>query len=285
MEQQIKEYELNGQTVWTGHLHKINGIKQSQSVPFRIRPLNINDAPAMGNLSKTIYENLRQGEECFIHKHTKEYYYQVFQNPNIRYIGVFVGQELVGMSYLTICTNKADLQEELPNSNYDFFEPERNNGNTQIASFGADSVLPAYRGNSLNTIMINYRINEARRLGCTDCTSIVDRNNRWNMLPYFACRFNLFSTAIDPSDGGKISLLHKPIERETVLSCFKTRISLPYNRLDLIDSMIEKGFIGIEFNKETANVVFAHSSYYRTPNRQIDNDIMRNYCKHGRYAS
>jgi len=283
MENEIRKYKVNGQSVWTGYLTKVNGLKATP-VAFRIRPLNINDAEAMGNLSKTIYENLRIGEECFIHKHTKEYYYQIFQNPDVHYIGVFAGQNLIGMSYITICRNNEELQEELPNSDYDFFNPKRNNGKTKIASFGADSVLPAYRGNGLNTIMINYRIEEAHRLSCTDCTSIVDRNNRWNMLPYFACRFNLFSTAIDPSDGGKISLLHKPIEKETVLSCIKTRVSLPYNRLDLIDSMIEKGFIGIEFNKETADVIFAHSTYYRIPQQYVDNDILRNYRQNKYYA-
>ena len=261
MNKEIKIYQINGEMVWQGELSKINGVYQEKPVHFYIRPLNINDAVAMGKLSENIYENLRSGEECFIHKHTKEYYYDVFQNKNLNYIGVFVGRELVGMSYLKICDNKADLQEELPNAEYDFFNANRNNGNSRVASFGADSVLPAYRGNALNTIMIEYRIKQARCLGCTDCTSIVDRSNLWNMTPYFACRFNLFQTTIDPSDGGKISLLHKPIEKETVLSCFKPKVALPYNRFELIDSMIKRGFIGVEFNRDKKEVIFAHSSY------------------------
>lgn len=268
MSTEINEYQINGETVWQGSLSKINGVVQEKPVHFYIRPLNINDAEAMGNLSENIYNHLREGEECFIHKHSKEYYYQVFQDTKINYIGVFVGSHLVGMSYLRICDNAKDIEEELPNSEYDFFAKERNGGNSRIASFGADSVLPAYRGNALNTTMIEYRMAEAARMGCTDCTSIVDRSNLWNMTPYFACRFNLFQTAVDPSDGGKISLLHKPIERETVLSCFKTRISLPYDRFELIDNMITKGFIGVEFDRTKKEVTFAHSSYYqsqRTP--------------------
>ena len=82
------------------------------------------------------------------------------------------------------------------------------------------------------------------------------------MTPYFANRFNLFSTAIDPSDGGKISLLHKPMAKESVLSNIKTRITLPYNRFELIDELIEKGFIGVEFDKKEAEVTFAHSNFY-----------------------
>lgn len=264
MNTEIKNYQMNGEMVWQGALSKINGVHQDKPVRFIIRPLNVNDAEAMGRLSENIYENLRAGEECFIHKHSKEYYYDVFQNPKIKYIGVFVGSNLVGMSYLKMCDNKSELQEELPNAEYDFFATERNNGNSRVASFGADSVLPAYRGNSLNQVMIEYRMEQARREGCTDCTSIVDRSNLWNMTPYFTSRFNLFQTAIDPSDGGKISLLHKPIEKATVLSCFKTRVGVPYNRFELIDNMIKKGFIGVEFDRNQGVVTFAHSSYYQT---------------------
>lgn len=274
MDNQIKKYKVNGQTVWTGSFNKVKGSIQENPITFYVRPLSINDAEAMGNFSKTIYENLRAGEECFIHKHTKEYFHQIFQDSNICYIGVFAGKNLIGMSYIKICKNDAELQNELPNSNYDFFNSDRNKGKTVVASFGGDSVLPEYRGNNLNTIMINYRIEEARRQGCTDCTSIVDRNNKWNMRPYFNCWFNLFETAIDPSDGGKISLLHKPIKNETVLSCFKARVSLPYDRLELIDKIIQKGFIGIEFNAKTAEVTFAHSSYYNQRNVTNNNDLI-----------
>ncbi len=283
MNTEINNYQINGEMVWQGSLSKINGVRQEKLVHFYIRPLNVNDAAAMGQLSENIYENLRAGEECFIHKHTKEYYYNVFQNPKINYIGVFVGSQLVGMSYLKICDNAADLQDELPNAQYDFFNVDRHYGNSRIASFGADSVLPSYRGNALNTVMIEYRMEQARKMGCTDCTSIVDRSNLWNMTPYFACRFNLFQTAIDPSDGGKISLLHKPIEKDTVLSCFKTRISLPYDRFELIDNLIKKGFIGVEFDRSKKEVTFAHSSYYQ-PIRTNNNMMLAAIAHKNGYA-
>ena len=131
-------------------------------------------------------------------------------------------------------------------------------------------VLPEYRGNALNSVMVNYRLKLAEQMGCTDCTSIVDRKNKWNMAPYFSGRFNLFATAVDPSDGGKISLLHRPLGKETVLSCFKPRIMLPFDRFELIDGLIGRGFVGIDFNRETGGVLFAHSSYYTNKGRTID---------------
>lgn len=267
MNNALTKYEVNNQMVWRGNLSKIDGSLLEKPVHFYIRPLSVENASQMGELSEAIYNNLKEGEECFIHKHSKEYYYDVFQNDNIHYIGVFVGSKLVGMSYLKVCHNEEELKEELPNSSYNFFKNSKRE--VKVASFGADSVLPSYRGNSLNAMMINYRMSLASRLDCTDCTSIVDRNNRWNMTPYFANRFNLFSTAIDPSDGGKISLLHKPMSKDTVLSNIKTRITLPYNRFELIDDLIKKGFIGVEFDKKDANVTFAHSNFYVSNIRRL----------------
>lgn len=274
MNSDIKIYQLNGEEVWQGSLRKICGEYVAKPVHFILRPLNPDDVEAMGLLSEKIYENLRQGEECFIHKHAKEYYYDVFRNPNIKYSGVFVGSKLIGMSYLKICENAGQLQDELPDAKYDFFRTGRNNGKNLIASFGSDSVLPEYRGNSLNAVMVSYRLKQAERMNCTDCTSIVDRKNRWNMAPYFSCRFNLFATAVDPSDGGKISLLHKPVGKETVLSCFPPRISLPFERLEQIDRMLSKGFIGVSFDKEKGEVVFAHSSYYTDRRENINSSVI-----------
>ena len=272
MSTEIRKYQVNGEMVWLGNINKVDGIKLEKPIHYYIRPLNIKDAEAMGKLSETIYANLGEGQECFIHKHSKEYYNSVFKSPNIRYVGAFVGKELVGMSYIKICENNDELQEELPNCEYDFFN--RRNGISRIATFGADSVHPSYRGNAINTAMINYRMEQAELLNCTDCASIVDRNNRWNMTPYFACRFNLFQTAIDPSDGGKISLLHKPMGKSTVLSNVKTRITLPFDRFELIDVMIRKGFIGVEFDRKTAEITFAHSNYYKANEYNKDYTLM-----------
>ena len=272
MSTEIRKYQVNGEMVWQGNINKVDGIKLDKPIHYYIRPLNINDAEAMVGLSETIYANLGEGQECFIHKHSKEYYNSVFKSPNIRYVGAFVGKELVGMSYIKICENNNELQDELPNCEYNFFN--RKNTSSRIATFGADSVHPSYRGNAINTAMINYRMEQAVFLNCTDCASIVDRNNRWNMTPYFACRFNLFQTAIDPSDGGKISLLHKPIDKSSVLSKVKTRITLPFDRFELIDAMIKKGFIGVEFDRKTAEITFAHSNYYKANEYNKDYTLM-----------
>ncbi len=249
----LKKYTLNNQPVWRGRLAKYKGCKPKFGVAFTIRPLNRNDVEAMSDLSVEIYDNLRRGEECFIHKHNKDYYRDIFDDKDIRYIGIYVGSRLVGMSYLRVCRTEQMVGEELPNSPVNLFERE---GVTKVAALGGDCVLPAFRGNALNRIMIAYRLEMAQGLECTDAVSIVDRNNHWNMPPYFENDFRMFATAIDLADGGKIALMHcdmahmEPEHR-------KYGIKVPYQCFDVIDTMLQKGFVGFGYNKETSCVLFA----------------------------
>lgn len=262
----LQKYTLNNQPIWRGELSKINGIPAPKPSHFIIRRLTAADAEAMGDLSANIYRHLNVGEECFIHKHEKEYYNQVFNNPNIRYIGVFAGSNLIGMSYLNICRNEQDFADEIPGSPVNFFDRRPQ---AKIASLGADCVRPEYRGNNLNQIMIGCRLELAADFGCTDAASIVDRSNHWNMPPYFNNGFKMFATAIDPADGGKIALMHHNMSPSSQKNT-TNGIAIPYNRFTIIDNLLAKGFVGIGYTKETASINFVPTSRTDTPmNNQI----------------
>lgn len=252
---ELQKYIVNQRPVWKGYLNKINGEHISSLQSFIIRPLNQNDAAAMGDLSTDIYRHLGNGEECFIHKHEKEYYHEVFNNPDIHYIGIFAGSNLIGMSYIRVCRDEQSLFDEIPGSPVNFFDRRPQ---AKIAALGADCVRPEYRGNNLNQIMIGCRLELAADLGCTDAASIVDRSNHWNMPPYFNNGFKMFATAIDPADGGKIALMHHNLS--SAVQQPAKGISIPYGRFALIDNLIGKGFVGISYNKEDATVLFVPTS-------------------------
>lgn len=254
----IESYILNGSRVWRGHLTKIGGQRLDSPAPFFIRPLNHNDAAAMGKLSNDIYRHLNPGEECFIHQHTPAYYHQVFANPDISYIGIFRGEQLIAMSNLTLCRTPRDFAAEIPASPVNFFDRP----GTLIAAFGADCVKPEYRGNSLNLIMTTCRLDLAREKGCTDAASIIDRRNHWNMPPYFSNGFNMFATGIDPADGGKIALMHHDLHQPRPAQS-QPGINIPYNRFDIIDRLLEKGYIGWEYNRQSAGITFTFSPEYQ----------------------
>lgn len=269
--QNLEQYIINGQPVWRGQITKINGETTERPVHFTVCRLTANDAEKMGCLSANIYQNLKSGEECFIHRHPKEYYAKVFDNPNTHYIGVFVGERLIGMSYLHVCDNHQSFCNEIPGCPINFF---KRRPQARVAALGADCVLPEYRGNNMNQIMISYRLEIAKAMECTDAASIVDRNNHWNMPPYFNNNFNMFATGIDPEDDGKIALMHhhisSPKERTS-----GNGIAIPYNRFAIIDKLIERGFIGTGYNKENATITFMPTARH-TP---LNNNIVAFFCQ------
>ena len=251
----LEEYTLNQQRVWRGRISKINGMKVAKKPRFVIRSLSRNDVKAMSKLSATIYAHLNKGEECFIHKHDEDYYNRVFDNKNINYIGVFVSGQLVGMSYVHVIDNQKALNNELPNSPINFFDEKPN---MLAASLGADCVHPKYRGNNLNQLMIQYRLNLAYQKGCTDAFSIIDRSNHWNMPPYFSNGFKMFASAIDPSDGGEIALMHHNINGK-----HQTRnkgICIRYNNFEHIDMLLQHGFVGNSYNQNNKTINFVKTA-------------------------
>ena len=252
----LQKYILNNHPVWRGNLNKMDGCPLPFPVRFVIRPLNRTDADAMGSLSADIYRHLNRDEECFIHKHEKSYYNQIFDNPDIHYIGVFAGAHLIGMSYLHICRTAGQLADELPGNPVNFFE-RRNNA--RIAALGADCVRPEYRGNALNQIMIACRLDLAKELNCTDAVSIIDRRNHWNMPPYFNNGFHMFATAIDPADNGQIALMHHNLNH-TGQTLPSRGISIPYNRFNIIDNLLAKGFVGSSYDKNANTILFTPTS-------------------------
>lgn len=265
----IQKYTVNGHSVWRGRLNKINGQNIDNGPHFTIRPLSTADTKNMGKLSAEIYRHLGSGEECFIHKHEPSYYHQAVQNPDNRYIGIFVGEQLVAMSYLKICRNHQQFSDEIPNSPLNFF----NTPNTRIAALGADSVLPTYRGNNLNQIMIDYRLELAKNLHCNGAASIIDRSNHWNMPPYFNNGFRMYATAIDPADGGKIALMHHNLKTQTNLP--QRGVNVPFASFNLIDKLLAKGYVGCGYNKDTATLTFVQTAQ-RTPVHGIEQNIMFN---------
>ena len=260
----LEQYVVNGKPVWRGRVQKIGGtaVEKNEQPHFVVRSLTAKDTTAMSDLSSVIYSHLNQGEECFIHKHDSDYYNQIFNNKDVVYIGVFVGANLVGMSYIYLCDNEQKLNNEIPNSPINFFEK---NPYMKAVSLGADCVHPDYRGNNFNQIMIRYRLDLAKKMGCSDAFSIIDRNNHWNMPPYFSNGFQMFAGATDPSDGGKIALMHNDIRKKKENGVLG--ISVAYDNFSHIDALLAKGFVGNSYNQKNKTINFVKKVEERKLNK------------------
>ena len=261
--QTLKTIKWHNQTIWHGRIEKFNGQQLIYRPRFYIRPMQNTDVKEMSSLSEKIYQKLKKEEECFIHKHNQSYYEETLKNPNIHYIGVFVGTQLIGMSALYVCENTTALTNEIPGIPSHLLKQYNN---TLSGALGGDCVLPEFRGNNINQAMIAYRMELARQVKCQQVFSIIDRNNHWNMAPYFNNQFKMFASAIDPSDSGKISLMHYHFNRETFV--YGEKISVPYTQFEKIDLLLSDGYIGKTYDSKTQTILFTKEVEARRLTRQ-----------------
>lgn len=244
---QIHNQGNNTQGFWSGLLSKKCG-KEIPKTPFFIRPLTKENAKEMAHLSQEIYQHLKEDEQCFIHKHSQEYYHQIFKNTDVSFIGVFANNRLIAMSYLKICQDKKTFESEIPG----FQEQSFAMGET-VGTLGGDCVHPDYRGNKINQMMIEYRMAMAKEKNCQSVYSIIDRHNHWNMPPYFNNRFQMLSCGIDPSDGGEIAVMRYAPSQPVRIG---KEINIPTTHFETIDTLLENNFVGCEYNAKTKTITF-----------------------------
>lgn len=246
METTVK-FRLHNCSFWSGLLSKKNG-RQIADVPFFIYPLSKKHASQMAQLSKEIYQHLKKEEQCFIHKREAAYFENIFNQPDISFIGIFCENKLIGMSYLRTCSDKQTFQEEIPD-----FSAQTFLNNEKIGTLGGDCVHPDFRGNGLNQLMIEYRLEMAKEKGCSAVYSIIDRHNHWNMTPYFNNRFQMLSCGIDPADGGKIAIMrYRAMQPKRI----GNMVCVPTHHFEKIDQLIQNDFVGETYNPKTREIVF-----------------------------
>ncbi|MDD4555877.1 MAG: hypothetical protein PHE89_00925 [Alphaproteobacteria bacterium] len=276
----LKERARSNAMEISGQISKYKGRSLSKKLSFYLRPLTMKDCSAMEDLSMCIYDNLKEGQECFIHKHDRKYYREIMtqENSDTKFVGVFIGHQLIAMSNFKMVETYASLQEEFPNHKLNIFSKDRRLGEVKVAVLGSDSVHPKFRGNHLNKTMIDYRQKLAGHLGATDVVSIIDRKNVWNMTPYFENEFNMFSSGIDPADNGKIALMHRPLRDNVVRAEGEVETS-HFENFNQIDKMFYMNRIGVGYDKESKKIMFARTDYYdkmSARNNNVNLMLMRN---------
>lgn len=236
---------LSNTLLFQGYLSKKDG-HEIKDASFHVRLLKKEDALKMFSLSQKIYSSLKPEEKTFIHKHEDVSYYKNVTNDNsIAYMGVFHKGVLIGMSYIKICADSQTFSNEIPNQFSQAF-----NNHKFVATFGGDCVLPAYRGNKLNQIMVQIRKELAQKIGCQEAYAIIDRNNINNLTPYFANHFSLISSGIDPTDNGPIYTMQIGLKKTNTRSInTPTQFAFaPVKDKDRIDDLLKQNFQGVRYD-------------------------------------
>lgn len=236
---------LANRLLFQGYLSKKDG-HEIKEASFHVRLLKKEDALKMFALSQKIYSSLKPEEKTFIHKHEDiSYYKNITDDRSMAYMGVFHKGTLIGMSYIKICADLQTFSNEIPNQTSQAFDD-----NSFVATFGGDCVLPAYRGNKLNQIMVRIRKELAQKIGCQEAYAIIDRNNINNLTPYFANHFSLISSGIDPTDNGPIYTMQIGLKRSNT-GRIRTPSQFTFASVkdkERIDNLLAQNFQGVRYD-------------------------------------
>lgn len=226
--------------------------------PYIVRRLNEKDIFAVTGLHQIILDNLRPGQECFIHRKKTSDFMRILENPNQLFIGAFCGEELMGYASANFI-NHDNFDEVLPGFALDY-EPDK------IAVLEQASVNPAYRGNNLASAMNALRQKIAyREYGRRYAVTMVDIKNFYSYRNGFRNGMCITQAAVDPADGGHVVYMAKEIGRETRFNISHIPQELSYAEMDIanVSALVEQGYVARGYDDARRKVLFGKTNDFK----------------------
>lgn len=235
-------------------------IKNNQSYIIRhIRPEDVFD---VYNLHKVILQNLKPGQECFIHHKKASDFRRMVDNSNQLFIGAFVDKKLVAYASANY-VNHSNINEVLPNFDLDY-EPNR------IAVLEQASVSPEYRGNNLASIMNSVRQKVSyQTYGKKYAVTMVDIKNFYSYRNGFRNGMCITQATTDPDDGGHVIYMAKEIGKEPNFNIIQLPKELSYEEMDIgnVGALIEQGYVARGYDDCRQKVLFAKTNDFKYKSR------------------
>lgn len=230
--------------------------------PYTIKHIQPEEVFEVHNLHKIILENLKPGQECFIHHKKASDFLQIVENPNQLFIGAFVGDKLVGYSTANF-VNDDNINEVLPNFALDY-DPNK------IAVLEQASVNPEYRGNNLASIMNSVRQKVAyQNYGKKYAVTMVDIKNFYSYRNGFRNGMCITQATVDPDDGGHVIYMAKEIGKETNFQTMQIPQELSYLEMDIdnVSRLISEGYVARGYDDSRQKVMFNKTSDFKYKSR------------------
>lgn len=241
----------------------LNARLRKNNEPYQIRHLQENDILAITTLHKIILDNLKPGQECFIHKKSSDDFRKMIQNPQHLFIGAFCGENLIAYASANF-VNQRTIDNVLPNFALDY-EADK------IAVLEQASVNPAYRGNNLASIMNALRQKIAyQEHGRRYAVTMVDIKNFYSYRNGFRNGMCITQAAIDPDDGGHIIYMSKEIGKETRFNISHIPQELSYEEMDIdnVSALIEQGYVARGYDDSRRKVIFNKTNDFKYKGRE-----------------
>ncbi len=222
------------------------------------RRLEEQDVYAMYQLHLRTLDNLKKGQECFLHRKTFNDFMRMVNNPDMQFIGGFVGDRLACQSAVKYI-NHQNRDANLPDINLGV-------GSDRIALFEQVAVDDEFRGNKLGTKMVQMRENIARRDGKDCAVTMVDLKNYFSYRSHLRDGFNIMQAAIDPEDSGKIIYVYKDLHKNIEFgNAIEERLDAEKLTIEQVNNWGKLGYFvnGFEIDdKEKTQLTLAKTNYF-----------------------
>lgn len=138
---------------------------------IEIRTCNSDDVKDIYNIQEKVINNFKENEKGYFLPFTEEWYLRIVNNPlkDGEIYGAFYKNKMIAWIYLSVSTGMERIKSFIPNLN------------GKCADIDGVIVLPEYRGNGLQKILVNYLEKKAKEKGISNVVAEVTLGNEFSL--------------------------------------------------------------------------------------------------------
>ena len=132
---------------------------------------NSNDVKDIYNIQEIVINNFKEEEKGYFLPFTEEWYLRIVNNPDKdgEIYGAFYNNKMIAWIFLSVSTRMEQIKSFIPDID------------GKCADIDGVIVLPEYRGNGLQKILVNYLESKAKEKGITNIVAEVTFGNDFSL--------------------------------------------------------------------------------------------------------
>ena len=138
---------------------------------IEIRICNSNDVNAIYEIQKKVIDNFKEDEKGYFLPFTQEWYLRIVNNPKKdgEIYGAFYNNKMIAWIFLSVSSRMEHIKSFIPNIK------------GKCADIDGVIVLPEYRGNKLQKILVEHLEKRAKELDITNIVAEVTFGNEYSL--------------------------------------------------------------------------------------------------------
>lgn len=138
---------------------------------LEIRTCNSIDVKDIYNIQEIVINNFKKEEKGYFLPFTEEWYLRIVNNPDKdgEIYGAFCNNKMIAWIFLSVSTRMEQIKSFIPDID------------GKCADIDGVIVLPEYRGNALQKILVNYLESKAKEKGITNIVAEVTFGNDFSL--------------------------------------------------------------------------------------------------------